>query len=141
MLYNLGRIVTYAAMGAIAGVVGQGIALAGAQQVVSIVAGVLLIGAYALPSLAGKYLRTLSFLDTIASSVQQMFGTLLQRRSFSTMFFICGGLRNCGFLMLMTAPVRAIASTRSVWRARKAGIWMMSHTAATGAACSSVSPA
>ena len=31
------------------------------------------------------------------------------------------GLKNCGFFTLMIAPVRAIASTKSVWRARNAG--------------------
>ncbi|CAI8359042.1 MAG: Uncharacterised protein [Halieaceae bacterium] len=40
--------------------------------------------------------------------------------------------------MLITAPVRAIASTKSVWRARKAGNCNMSQTSATGAACSDV---
>ncbi|MOA19233.1 hypothetical protein D3C78_1395990 [compost metagenome] len=38
--------------------------------------------------------------------------------------------------MLITAPVLAMATTRSVWRERKAGNWMMSQTLATAAACS-----
>ena len=37
--------------------------------------------------------------------------------------------------MLITAPVLAIATTRSVCRERKAGSWMMSQTSATGCAC------
>src|SRR3546814_16920426 len=44
------------------------------------------------------------------------------------------GARNWAFLMLITAPVLAIATTRSVWRDRKAGSWMMSQTSATTAA-------
>ena len=43
ILYNLGRVVTYAFLGAVLGLVGSKIALAGAQQVVSIVLGVIII--------------------------------------------------------------------------------------------------
>ena len=45
------------------------------------------------------------------------------------------GAQNWPFLIWMTRPVRAAAATRSVWRQRKAGIWMMSATAATASAC------
>ena len=41
---------------------------------------------------------------------------------------------NWGFLILITAPVAAMAATRSVCRARKAGSWITSQTSATGAA-------
>ncbi len=44
------------------------------------------------------------------------------------MCFISWGARNCAFLMLITASVLAMATTRSVCRERKAGSWMMSHT-------------
>ena len=38
------------------------------------------------------------------------------------------------FLMLMMASVFAIASTKSVWRLKNAGSWIISATSATGAA-------
>ncbi len=50
------------------------------------------------------------------------------------MCFISWGARNWAFLMLITAPVLAMATTRSVCRERNAGSWMMSQTSATGAA-------
>ncbi|MNG22970.1 hypothetical protein D3C84_1075210 [compost metagenome] len=50
------------------------------------------------------------------------------------MCFISWGARNWAFLMLITAPVLAMATTRSVCRDRKAGSWMMSQTSATGCA-------
>ncbi|MCY1446458.1 hypothetical protein D9M71_630270 [compost metagenome] len=50
------------------------------------------------------------------------------------MCFISCGARNWAFLMLITAPVLAMATTRSVCRDRKAGSWMMSQTSATGCA-------
>lgn len=43
LLYNLGRIVTYASMGVLFGAFGKGLALAGMQQAVSIGLGVLLL--------------------------------------------------------------------------------------------------
>ena len=42
------------------------------------------------------------------------------------------GATNWPFLRFTPRPVRATASTRSVWRQRKAGIWMMSTTSAAG---------
>ncbi len=42
------------------------------------------------------------------------------------------GAMNWPFLMLTGRPVRAAATSRSVWRARKAGIWSTSTTSATG---------
>ena len=45
------------------------------------------------------------------------------------------GLGMCSKPVMITAPVVAIATTRSVCRERKAGSWMMSQTSATGCAC------
>ena len=43
------------------------------------------------------------------------------------------GARNCPFLMLTTLPVRAAATSRSVWRDRNAGICRTSATSAAAA--------
>ena len=43
LLYNLGRVTTYATLGAGAGLVGQGLRLAGVQQGLSIASGVLIL--------------------------------------------------------------------------------------------------
>src|SRR5262245_20079406 len=45
------------------------------------------------------------------------------------------GARNCPFLMFTVFPVRPAATSRSVCRQRKAGIWRMSRTFAAGSAC------
>src|SRR5256886_7898724 len=44
-------------------------------------------------------------------------------RILSTTFFMSRGATNCPFLTLTGLPVAAAASSRSVWRQRKAGIW------------------
>ena len=55
-------------------------------------------------------------------------------RIFSAEFLITLLAQNWPFLMLMMAPDFPAATSRSVWRQRKAGIWMMSATLATGSA-------
>ncbi|MEK6650673.1 MAG: sulfite exporter TauE/SafE family protein [Bacteroidota bacterium] len=104
-LYNLGRVATYAFMGVLAGLIGQKIVFYGFQQTVSIIAGALMIGAFAFPTLIGSRLARLSFLEGIGSSVQKAFSSLLQRRSVLTMFLIgiVNGLLPCGLVYVALA--------------------------------------
>jgi sulfite exporter TauE/SafE len=104
-LYNLGRIVTYSLMGLIAGLLGQKIVFYGFQQTVSIAVGVLMIGAFAFPALIGNRLARLSFLQTVANSVQQGFGRLLRKSSLLTMLLIgmVNGLLPCGLVYVALA--------------------------------------
>ena len=54
---------------------------------------------------------------------------------FRMTFTMSSGAMNCPFFTLTTAPVSPAATTRSVWRARNAGIWRTSQTSATRAHC------
>ena len=56
--------------------------------------------------------------------------------SLEATFFMSQGARNWPFLTLIALPVSAAASSRSVWRDRKAGIWSTSTASATGPHCS-----
>lgn len=56
------------------------------------------------------------------------------QRALSAELRITDGPQNCPFFMCITRPVRAAATMRSVCRHRKAGIWMMSATAAIASA-------
>ena len=56
-------------------------------------------------------------------------------RHLSTTCLMSPGDRNCAFLTLMGFPVADAASSRSVWRQRKAGICSTSTTRAVGSAC------
>ena len=49
MLYNGGRVLTYATIGALFGLLGKGLQLAGLQQIVSIAAGIMMLLLVALP--------------------------------------------------------------------------------------------
>jgi hypothetical protein len=105
VLYNLGRVATYAVMGIVAGLIGQKIVFYGFQQTVSIAAGVLMIGAFAFPALVGRHLARLSFLNALATRVQHAFANLLMRRSVQTMFLIglVNGLLPCGLVYVALA--------------------------------------
>ena len=63
LLYNLGRVTTYAALGAGAGLVGQGLRLAGVQQGLSIASGVLILLLVAVPERYTSRLASLLGLD------------------------------------------------------------------------------
>ncbi|MCF8295167.1 MAG: sulfite exporter TauE/SafE family protein [Bacteroidales bacterium] len=61
--YNLGRVLTYGLMGAVFGLFGKGIQLAGLQQWASIVLGAVLVISAIWPYIFKKRLSTFSFLD------------------------------------------------------------------------------
>src|SRR3954453_8799600 len=56
-------------------------------------------------------------------------------RALSTTLIMSCGAMNCAFLMFTGFPLAATAWMKSVWRARKAGVWSTSTTSATGPVC------
>ena len=104
--YNLGRLVAYGALGALFGLVGQTLALAGLQRWLSLGAGVALLAGLIGSSryvLARPVVQTVAWLKT-------GFARLLQRRSLSAL--LCLGVLN-GFLpcgLVYAACAGAVAS-------------------------------
>lgn len=95
VLYNFGRIATYALLGGIIGVVGHQIKLAGYQQALSISTGVVILLFTILPSKAGGQLLRLPVLNRIWGFWQKVTARLFRTPGMSSMFII--GLMN-GFL-------------------------------------------
>ena len=95
VLYNLGRIVTYALLGALIGIVGHQIKLAGYQQALSIITGVVILLFAILPSKAGGQLLQLPGLRRIWFFWQKVTARLFRMSGLDSMFLI--GLLN-GFL-------------------------------------------
>lgn len=101
LLYNLGRIVTYSLMGAVFGVLGQGVELAGLQRWVSLVLGVgILAGLFVAPRFVNRI--------PVAGAVNWLkgrLGKLLQTRGSMAMFGIglLNGLLPCGLVYVACA--------------------------------------
>src|SRR5690606_5398854 len=113
--YNLGRIVTYAFLGAILGIVGEGFNVAGIQQYLTVGVGILLI-VMALFSFGGKdFASKIPFLSKFLLSIKINLGKYLQKPGYSSRFItgILNGFLPCGMVYIaLTASLAAGA----VWQ-------------------------
>ncbi len=109
-LYNIGRVVSYSLLGFIFGLVGGRIALAGAQQVVSIALGVIIIIAVLIPQKYKNFFIRHSFVQKLVVPIKSNIGVLFKKGNFSSMFLIgiLNGFLPCGFVYIGLAG--AIAS-------------------------------
>ena len=110
ILYNLGRVVTYSFLGAILGLLGGRIALAGAQQIVSIILGVVIIIAVLLPQKYKNFFAQHPLIKKLAQPLKENIGVLFRKGTFSAMFLIgiLNGFLPCGLVYVALAV--AIAS-------------------------------
>ena len=109
LTYQFGRIATYAFLGAILGIVGQGFEMAGFQQYLTIGVGVLLI-IMALFSFGGKdFASKIPFISKFLFKVKSNLGKLLQKADYRSRFTtgILNGFLPCG--MVYAALFGAIA--------------------------------
>ena len=95
VLYQLGRISTYAALGGILGVVGTSFNIAGYQKQVSILAGVLLIVMVLLPGKTTEIGGNFKSINKFMIKIKMFLGKYLQRKD-NTSRYITGVLN--GFL-------------------------------------------
>ena len=103
MRYHLGRTVTYALLGGVIGLLGQGLYLAGLQQGLSIGAGVLLlIAAIFSLRMTSDYVISIPFINHLFFRLKAKLGTLLNDRSGSRLFAVgmLNGLLPCGLVYL-----------------------------------------
>ncbi len=104
MLYNSGRILTYAFLGFVLGLLGLGLFLWGIQRWVSIVLGVIMISFVILPLFMGS-IRVNTGLKGISLAYKRVFGGLLGRQTYISVFFIglLNGLLPCGLVYIALA--------------------------------------
>jgi sulfite exporter TauE/SafE len=108
LAYNLGRILTYAALGAVFGLLGQGFAVAGLQRWVSLAAGaVILIGLLA----TSRFLSGLPVAHGV-NWLKAALGKLLHQRSLAAVFALglLNGLLPCGLVYVACAAATATGS-------------------------------
>ncbi|MEI6852612.1 MAG: sulfite exporter TauE/SafE family protein [Bacteroidota bacterium] len=110
MLYNLGRTLMYGIMGAIFGLIGQGMYLLGFQRWVSIIMGALMIFSVLLPMVFKK--MEFSKFDFFTGFLRRGLQKLFTFRSYAAMFFIgmLNSLLPCGLVYMAIIGAVAIGN-------------------------------
>ncbi len=110
LTYQFGRIFTYSFLGMLLGFVGEGFALAGFQQYLTIAVGILLI-LMAFFSFGTKdFSSKIPFLSKFLASVKKNLGQLLQKADYKSRFTtgVLNGFLPCGMVyMALTASLAA----------------------------------
>jgi uncharacterized protein len=105
IVYNTGRIITYAILGSLFGLLGQGIEMAGLQQWASIILGVVMILSVVAPALFRGKLRFEQFFFGFAGKLIAGFRKLFAINSIPSLFLIglLNGLLPCGLVYVAIA--------------------------------------
>lgn len=114
LLYNSGRMFTYALFGGLFGLVGESFVIAGYQQILSITLGTAILIMVLLPNhVFSKYKITGAIYSSIGK-LKHHVSSLFKKSSFSSLFFIgtLNGLLPCGLVYLGIAG--AIATGNSL---------------------------
>jgi sulfite exporter TauE/SafE len=103
--YNIGRVITYAGLGVVFGLVGQTAALAGFQRWLSLLAGILIL----IGLLASVRLGLVAPVTRVVAALKSTLGSLLRRRSLGALLFLglLNGLLPCGLVYVACAGAAA----------------------------------
>lgn len=114
ILYNIGRVVTYSFLGLLFGLVGGRIALAGAQQIVSIILGIVIIIAVLLPQRYKNIFVQHKLVQKLAQPLKSNISILFKKGTVSALFLIgiLNGFLPCGFVYIGLAG--SIASGNAI---------------------------
>ncbi len=109
LMYNLGRVITYSAIGAIFGLIGEGFSLAGSQRYVSIGAGILILLMVLIPQRITQKFYLLKPAYDFTNFLKKKFGPLFRSKSqFATLFIgILNGFLPCGLVYIAVAGAMA----------------------------------
>lgn len=112
LLYNGGRILTYALLGGLAGLFGKSLQLAGFQQTISIVSGILILALVVLPHFGGNKFTTFIGFDKVLLKVQGLMGKQFQKNSTASLGIIgmLNGILPCGFVYIALAGAVSVPS-------------------------------
>lgn len=105
ILYNLGRTITYGLLGAVFGLLGKGISMAGFQQWASILMGVVMIASVLFPFLFRSQPGGASPVNTITQKIVQRLRSLFanHRKQNLLMIGLLNGLLPCGLVYVAVA--------------------------------------
>ncbi|MCB0722635.1 MAG: sulfite exporter TauE/SafE family protein [Ignavibacteriae bacterium] len=105
LIYNSGRVITYALMGALFGFLGNRIAISGLQQELSIVLGILILISLSFYFLGSKNKYSAKLLTKYTSIIKKPLATLFKKKSYFSLLLIgvINGLLPCGFVYIAIA--------------------------------------
>ncbi len=110
LVYNSGRLVSYMGMGILAGMVGYAFGTAGWQKMLSVFAGMLMIGAVAYSSGKFENLSTLATFRSGINTLKKLWKHLLHRKNFLSLWLIglLNGLLPCGMVYMALISATAM---------------------------------
>ena len=113
VLYNLGRAITYALMGAVFGLLGRGLVMSGFQQWVSVIMGAIMILSVITPSIYKNRFNAEKGLFSFVGKIKVSLGKLFAQRSYGSLFLIglLNGLLPCGLVYFAIAGAIATGSS------------------------------
>ncbi|MDQ2180246.1 sulfite exporter TauE/SafE family protein [Marinifilum sp. D714] len=115
VLYNLGRAITYAVMGAVFGLLGRGLVMSGFQQWVSIIMGAIMILSVITPSIYKNRFNADKGVFSFVGKLKMSLGKLFAQRSYGSLLMIglLNGLLPCGLVYFAIAGAIATGSSVS----------------------------
>lgn len=115
MVYNGGRILTYALIGLIMGMFGQSLCFVSSQQVLSVAVGFLILMLILLPVHISRRSSFVSPVARFTSKVKQQFALQFKKKTYSAYFFsgMLNGLLPCGLVYVALAGAIATGNSFS----------------------------
>lgn len=115
LLYNSGRIITYASFGFIFGLVGKSLVLFGLQQWLSIILGTVILLFVLLPKIVPSLFKRINFGTRFFETLRATIGNLFFKKNQSSLFAIglLNGLLPCGLVYIAIATGVASGSAFS----------------------------
>lgn len=110
VLYHSGRVISYMLLGALLGLLSEGFTMAGVQQVISVLAGIIIIGVTLLPKLKVSYFQN-KWQSTVLAPMKRKLLKAVNSSSSTTLFTLgfLNGLLPCG--MVYAAIAASMATT------------------------------
>ncbi len=111
LLYNFGRVITYAIIGVLFGTLGRGLFMGGIQQAVSIATGIIIILVVAFPYLVPSKFKQVSVLQI--PFMRKAFSNAFKMKSLSAYLFLglINGLLPCGFVYIALSGAMLTGNT------------------------------
>ncbi len=127
LIYNAGRIATYSILGMLFGMLGKGVVIAGYQQWLSVIMGVLVLTVFLLPAHVKSKLRMTKVIAPAVTKVKYLLGRFLTQRTAGSLLLTgaLNGLLPCGLVYL------AIAGAIATGDVFKSGVFMAAFGAGT----------